>query len=141
MGKNRESIFAFRTTDEWIRLIIEACNMGLKTEDAAKKIGIKKGILSNWKLLLHTYLNTNGEFKDVTFTKGDEDYIKFTKVWELETETYWKTHEDKPKDRLTAMCIARYGLQTTIELLSAWTLLKDKGMLFRFLREEYISRK
>jgi hypothetical protein len=138
MGKNRKSKYDSKPTDEWIREICKCYNEGKNTKEVAKEIGCTPNVLSVWKLILHSYLNTDKVFRDITLTNNDEEYIKFKKNWEMETERYWKTHEDRPEDRLLSMCIARYGLQTTTELLSAWTLLKGKGQLFRFLREEYI---
>jgi len=72
-------------------------------------------------------------------TNPDNDYVEFKQKWEAETEAYWKVHEGRPTDKLTAMCIARYGFEKTKEIFSIWNLLRNRnGMLYRFLLEEYV---
>jgi dolichyl-phosphate-mannose--protein O-mannosyl transferase len=127
-------------SDQLIKQIVDAYNEGLSTKQVAEKVGCTAKMLSVWKLLIHSYIKADYHndwvFRADTYDANEEKYQKFLKDWKDETETYWKTHEGRPKSKVTSMCVARYGLSTTAELLSAWTLIRGRQELFRFLREE-----
>lgn len=111
------------------QVILDSDKAKLSNAEIAKKLGISEAKVYAYRR----------EFKVHKTDQTDSVFMEFKRQWIEETELYWKSHESRPKDMLTAMCIARYGEKGTSELFTAWTLLRNRnGMLYRYLLEEYV---